>query len=751
MAGRPHRWALAGAATLLLLALAGAVVACVAHAPCTACGLLALVVFLLWFISCEGSHAHHSNETEDYVLFAVVLWTWGVLLYSPDSVFATVRGLWAAPAMFAMAFLCNVLSRSRHRQSLIRAGDVKKNWPRRVESDAGVSNAHVHARVEALKEALRPIDLNLVPTFFNSLVRFPMVLSCERTIYDIFEDSSLDKEELSSLVMEAPTSLLFYKVKDHTMLARIWRALEGVSSRRGPRRLTLPARTTHAFENRSNLVRLLCHARLPDLSLRARAIVVDGLQQVRLSSPVAERALENIMLKTFGSNLVVLKNLCDAKGTHQSLHRLIFCDVVTASVRKEILRHFRCQAGLVAHQLRQAGASRPVLRKVLSDVDDTFICSGGHWPAGIDGRMQKGSVYPGASAFMRQLDQSFGMWSESLNWTGGKKLGNIAFLSARPHVYKGFAEKKTLGHFAQLRDEGKIHCMPTMLCGSLDSGLKFMWKDELEPMAQKKFSNFAEYVQLYPEYTFVFVGDNGQGDLRAALLMLEDYCELVEAVFIHVVQPIKSTYGYSLFEKLEAAKRAKICFFQNYAEAATDAFERGLFSAEQLSEVLRGVRRDFQSLEPAAFPEPLARERMRREVNESGRAAVAAAGKRGAEGGDAPAFDPLEAVQEVPESTEVVTLYGPGTVRAFSPEDGVYTVKLSGWKATAHLHMTGVQLLPARRRFSFGKLRRSMGPREAPSRQPTPPQAPPASERAFPTLEPLDAASPGLEPEELRA
>ncbi len=41
-------------------------------------------------------------------------------------------------------------------------------------------------------------------------------------------------------------------------------------------------------------------------------------------------------------------------------------------------------------------------------------------------------------------------------------------------------------------------------------------------MAQKKFSNMDEYSQLYPEYRFVFVGDNGQGDVRAAELMMRD-------------------------------------------------------------------------------------------------------------------------------------------------------------------------------------------------------------------------------------
>ena len=50
---------------------------------------------------------------------------------------------------------------------------------------------------------------------------------------------------------------------------------------------------------------------------------------------------------------------------------------------------------------------------------------------------------------------------------------------------------------------------------------------DLEPMAQKKVENFSEYYQLYPEFTHIFVGDNGQGDVRAAELIAEAYVRIV--------------------------------------------------------------------------------------------------------------------------------------------------------------------------------------------------------------------------------
>ena len=47
-----------------------------------------------------------------------------------------------------------------------------------------------------------------------------------------------------------------------------------------------------------------------------------------------------------------------------------------------------------------------------------------------------------------------------------------------------------------------------------------MMTDNFEYLAEKKFQNFMEYAQLYPEFSHVFIGDNGQGDVRAAELVM---------------------------------------------------------------------------------------------------------------------------------------------------------------------------------------------------------------------------------------
>jgi hypothetical protein len=51
-----------------------------------------------------------------------------------------------------------------------------------------------------------------------------------------------------------------------------------------------------------------------------------------------------------------------------------------------------------------------------------------------------------------------------------------------------------------------------------------------------RLQNFTEYLSLYPEFSYVFIGDNGQADVRAAELMMEEHREQIDLIFIHMVQ-----------------------------------------------------------------------------------------------------------------------------------------------------------------------------------------------------------------------
>jgi len=107
-------------------------------------------------------------------------------------------------------------------------------------------------------------------------------------------------------------------------------------------------------------------------------------------------------------------------------------------------------------------------------------------------------------------------------------------LSARPGVKaaKGFFESIMYRKFIKLKQQGYFTSMPTLLPGSLIAGMKafvlgaasrvatcarldqrLVWKE----VAQKKYNDMVKYMELYPEYDFLFFGDDGQGDVQVAI------------------------------------------------------------------------------------------------------------------------------------------------------------------------------------------------------------------------------------------
>jgi hypothetical protein len=119
---------------------------------------------------------------------------------------------------------------------------------------------------------------------------------------------------------------------------------------------------------------------------------------------------------------------------------------------------------------------------------------------------------------------------------------NLVFLSARPESYKGLTESEAYRkYFQPLVQRGELDTSPTMLLGSLDSGPKAMfkiirmkgmrwWNSSVadirsaktvlyQTLGVKKLSRFREYAAIFPECCFIFVGDNGQGDVMAAEIL----------------------------------------------------------------------------------------------------------------------------------------------------------------------------------------------------------------------------------------
>ena len=274
-----------------------------------------------------------------------------------------------------------------------------------------------------------------------------------------------------------------------------------------------------------------------------------------------------------------------------------------------------------------------------------------------------------------------------------------------------------------------------------------MVKGNTEPLAVKKFENFREYLTLYPEYSCIFVGDNGQGDVRTAEMVLSDarYKDNLKRVYIHEIQPLYMTYAKNEITKSRESER--ICYFNTYVDAAIDAHKHKLIRSSGLRRVMEAAVRDFEYIplsawsyeihsegveRPMSYPpthqtaasstgtsltqsvresrrsssslrrrnhaksrlfgEESNREKRVRELNRSlvkGNAVLAAGGFG--------SVRLLKFTARFAAGSPVVTLLGTGIVTRFRPTDGMYEVSLqwdsSGEMPPIRAYLTGAALL----------------------------------------------------------
>jgi uncharacterized protein DUF2183 len=317
-------------------------------------------------------------------------------------------------------------------------------------------------------------------------------------------------------------------------------------------------------DNLTTLLELLCVKRAPELGLPVRASLVSALQTGDTAG-LAERMVHALFLGVRGRELTELKNLLDGRGNSQDLQELLFGDVDDEGLRQDILAHIRREA-----EFAPSGEN-----KVLSDIDDTFLAN---W---VDARYPPKTVYPGVLQFYRELDRGPGI-------IPGRE-GDLTFISARPRDPLGLIEDRTL---ATLREHGVAHAV--MLSGSFTHLLGNA------RIATMKFENFSRYVQLYPEYGFVFTGDSGQGDVVFGERMLQEHPDSVRAVFIHDVvatpESVRQTW-----------RARRIFFFDTYVGAAVEAYEVGVISWDGLARVARAAQEDLARVPFTSEPQRQAR------------------------------------------------------------------------------------------------------------------------------------------------
>jgi hypothetical protein len=320
----------------------------------------------------------------------------------------------------------------------------------------------------------------------------------------------------------------------------------------------------HLFgpKNHAAFLGLLSKERLGDLSVDSRAKIVDALQYHTTDSQ-AEAAVRDIFLGTQGATLTALKNAVDAGGDYHDLQQLVFHDIDSEGIRSQLLEHFRGQAQPTGQV------------KVLSDIDDTFYANL------KDDRYPGKTVYPGVKAFYSELDKGAGASAD--------REGDLTFLSARPYDRAGLAEGLTR---AMLDEQGLKNA--TVLSGD------FLHLIGNSSMADKKFDNWQQYQQLFPEYKSVFIGDSGQGDALFGARAVSTAPSDMKAVFIHNVTQMSAD------ERKEMARKG-IFVFDTYVGAATEAFRRRLITREGLERVGSSATRELEAVPFGSFEQHAAR------------------------------------------------------------------------------------------------------------------------------------------------
>lgn len=227
---------------------------------------------------------------------------------------------------------------------------------------------------------------------------------------------------------------------------------------------------------------------------------------------------------------------------------------------------------------------------VLSDVDDTMKCSGGP-PAGSDSDCSgtsKGKMYPGMAAFALSLSRGAG---------GGLAPRKVIPLSARPSQLRAFTGMSEDSHEnSALKEAAEAVGIENWglntedaMYGSIGDftdfkelvGIHDTDLTRYDKLGYRKYNNWKEAASGL-RAPCAFIGDNGQGDLVAAQMMLKrseglsDQQGPLRVAFIHdVLQRCRSSSCRNAW-----AQRG-VHLFEHYPHAAGVAARFNFISGEE--------------------------------------------------------------------------------------------------------------------------------------------------------------------------
>ncbi|KAJ1405431.1 hypothetical protein B484DRAFT_404457 [Ochromonadaceae sp. CCMP2298] len=246
--------------------------------------------------------------------------------------------------------------------------------------------------------------------------------------------------------------------------------------------------------------------------------------------------------------------------------------------------------------------TRPALR-VVTDIDDTVVSSGGHrlgsvTLGGLDNQFLRGAFYPGVMQFGLELSRALSPSARNADGVPGERVPKMAVLTARAREFKLALALKPSGKKCRtFRKAGEANGLSDWGIGDVYYGSVKEWIISSRK-GKRKYKNFQVLMRDDAERgllgctQYIIVGDTGERDEEAAERAIATYPDKVRAVFLHSVSKYQTRSPVPADREINGVP---VFYFRTYVGAAAKAHRAGILSqpaAERVAAAAVGALRE---------------------------------------------------------------------------------------------------------------------------------------------------------------
>jgi hypothetical protein len=315
-----------------------------------------------------------------------------------------------------------------------------------------------------------------------------------------------------------------------------------------------------------------------------KPLVVDMLSSQALHTPI-----EYLKFKTYIDRYLFRRNVncrnCDL---------LTVFNQASAGKQRDILQ--------TVHSYAAKFHPRHPILHILTDVDDTLYAHRAVGIAGTDYSWFEKKQYPGLAALYHALNDrnpDFLQYVTILSATPlalkRGRLANTEIIGAIGKDYSFLHGKESTWEAIADFARGSVTSAGEVLRGT--RSISTMFGVDNESVAATKIERFDTYRALSPEFTFCFIGDNGQGDVVAGVHMLRTSPTALVCIHNVLKASLDGTYTRAMsaeeidtfYEKHEREGlediRARLVFFTTYVQLAGVLNKKRLITPQGLQHV----------------------------------------------------------------------------------------------------------------------------------------------------------------------